>query len=217
MPSLQPNLVTTKPMAYAGNVGNRDKQPVMRKDDPDDAELFRAAIGRVRPLPAADQAPQRPRPPPETRMRDADERAALNESRREPGLSAAESGDAIEYRRNEVTPQTLRRHKRGEFSVQDSFDLHQLNAAIAEAALGRFLLEARAANHRCVRIVHGKGLHSPQGPVLKSLMERTLARRADVLAYASAPPAQGGTGALLVLLAKRRPGEQRPAARRTDG
>lgn len=217
MPSLQPNLVTTKPMAYAGNVGNRDKQPVMRKDDPDDAELFRAAIGRVRPLPAADQAPQRPRPPPETRMRDADERAALNESRREPGLSAAESGDAIEYRRNEVTPQTLRRLKRGEFSVQDSFDLHQLNAAIAEAALGRFLLEARAANHRCVRIVHGKGLHSPQGPVLKSLMERTLARRADVLAYASAPPAQGGTGALLVLLAKRRPGEQRPAARRTDG
>ena len=208
MPSLQPNLVTTKPMAYAGNVGNRDKQPVMRKDDPDDAELFRAAIGRVRPLPAADQAPQRPRPPPETRMRDADERAALNESRREPGPSAAESGDAIEYRRNEVTPQTLRRLKRGEFSVQDSFDLHQLNAAIAEAALGRFLLEARAANHRCVRIVHGKGLHSPQGPVLKSLMERTLARRADVLAYASAPPAQGGTGALLVLLtpASRRQG-----------
>ena len=185
-------------IAYALSVGTRDNDTGM-PEDPDDAELFRMAIGRVRPLPAADETPQRPRPPPATRMRDADERAALDASRRDP--PTAESGDAIEYRRNEVAPRTLRRLKRGEFSVQDAFDLHQLDAASAQAALNRFLVQARAANHRCVRIVHGKGLHSAQGPVLKMLVERVLARRADVLAYASAPPAQGGTGAVLALLA----------------
>jgi DNA-nicking Smr family endonuclease len=187
-------------VVYARHMGDRDK-PAIDKDDPGDAELFRAAIGDVRLLPTADQVPQRPRPPPTTRMRDADERAALDASRREPSLADADTGDAIEYRRNEVSPHTLRRLKRGEFSVQDAFDLHHLDAASAEAAINRFLLEARTANRRCVRIVHGKGLRSAQGPVLKMLVERNLARRADVLAYASAPPAQGGTGAVLVLLA----------------
>jgi DNA-nicking Smr family endonuclease len=52
-----------------------------------------------------------------------------------------------------------------------------------------------------VRIVHGKGLHSDSGvPVLKNLVDRILRQRADVLAYHSAPAAQGGHGAVLVLL-----------------
>ena len=55
-----------------------------------------------------------------------------------------------------------------------------------------------------MRIVHGKGLHGDSNaPVLKNLVDRLLRHRADVLAFHSAPPAQGGTGAVLVLLAKR--------------
>jgi DNA-nicking Smr family endonuclease len=205
MPSLchgapRRHLASTEPIAYARAVGDREKHGV-DSEERDDGELFRAAIGPVRRLDAADQAPRRPRPAPVPRMRDADERAALEASRRELPSSSTGPGDATEYRRNEVPPQVVRRLKRGDFSVQDSFDLHQLDAATAAVALGRFLAEARAANHRCVRIVHGKGLRSAQGPVLKSVVERALARRADVLAYASAPAAQGGTGAVLVLLA----------------
>ncbi|MEO5625059.1 MAG: Smr/MutS family protein, partial [Dokdonella sp.] len=53
----------------------------------------------------------------------------------------------------------------------------------------------------CVRIVHGKGLRSKAaGPVLKQLTDSMLRRRADVLAFTSARPAQGGTGAVIVLL-----------------
>jgi DNA-nicking Smr family endonuclease len=52
-----------------------------------------------------------------------------------------------------------------------------------------------------VRIVHGKGLRSKAaGPVLKNLTDRMLRRRDDVIAFASARPAQGGTGAVVVLL-----------------
>ena len=100
-----------------------------------------------------------------------------------------------------------------ELVLQDEIDLHASSERVAEDLLRRFLAEARDAAHHCVRIVHGKGLHSPQGPVLKGLVERVLNLRADVLAYASAPPAHGGTGAVLVLLARRRPGEQRPVKR----
>ncbi len=180
-------------------VGVRD-QHTAGHEDADDGELFRTAIGRVRPLAAADEAPQRPRPPPRPAMLEADECAALDASRKQPSAHADEVGDTVEYRRNEVAPNTLRRLKRGEFSVQDAFDLHRMNANTAQSALGRFLREARIADHYCVRIVHGKGSHSAQGAVLRTLVERALMRRADVLAFASAPPAQGGTGAVLVLL-----------------
>ena len=73
-----------------------------------------------------------------------------------------------------------------------------------------FLHDARQHGVGCVRIVHGKGLHGAASiasggqPVLKNLVDRMLRHRADVLAFHSAPPAQGGTGAVLVLLAPRR-------------
>ena len=71
---------------------------------------------------------------------------------------------------------------------------------------------SRAGGHACVRIIHGKGLRTVDGgSVLKALVDRLLRQRADVLAFASAPEAMGGTGAVLVLLAKRRPGERGPA------
>jgi DNA-nicking Smr family endonuclease len=59
-----------------------------------------------------------------------------------------------------------------------------------------------------VRVIHGKGLHSKAAaPVLGSIVEQDLRRRSEVLAYASAPPTMGGTGAVLVLLSRRRPNE----------
>ena len=78
--------------------------------------------------------------------------------------------------------------------------------------LPEFLAQSRAGGHACVRIIHGKGPRAVDGgSVLKALVDRLLRQRADVLAFASAPEAMGGTGAVLVLLAKRRPGERGPA------
>jgi len=87
--------------------------------------------------------------------------------------------------------------------VQDELDLHGATAAQAERLLRQFLLDAHAHEHGCVRIVHGKGLQSDGGaPVLKNLVDRMLRLRSDVLAFHSAPAGQGGTGAILVLLAR---------------
>lgn len=138
-------------------------------------------------------------------MAERDEADARSEFRR--GLDALpglERGDALRYRRDNVTPRVLQRLARGLYAAQDELDLHLANAAQAEAMLRRFLGESRDAGFGCVRIIHGKGLHSDGSlPVLKNIVDRILRQRADVLAFHSAPAAQGGTGTVLVLLAPR--------------
>jgi DNA-nicking Smr family endonuclease len=55
----------------------------------------------------------------------------------------------------------------------------------------------------CVRIIHGKGLRSgTRGPVLKNTVNALLRRSDPVLAFASARPVAGGTGATLVLVSR---------------
>ncbi len=184
--------------------GKRFDDALPDAEPADDAAEFRAAIGQVRRLPEVANVPRAPKPRATVAMREADEREALAESRRiDPARHAEALGDTVTYRRDDVPPQILRRLKRAEFAIEDEIDLHALGERAAEEVLRRFLAEARDAAHHCVRIVHGKGMHSAQGPVLKGMVERMLNQRADVLAYASAPAAHGGTGAVLVLLAGR--------------
>jgi len=178
--------------------------PMKRKPSkvsPEDAELFREAIGEVRRIESEAAATDRPRPPPEPKRLKIDESEALRESHDLSGSVSAAEGDEIQsFRRPEIAERTLKQLKRGEFSVQDEIDLHHLRAADAEIVLKRFLNEARSGLNQCVRIVHGKGLRSEGAPVLKMLVDRVLRQRGDVLAFASAPANQGGSGAVLVLL-----------------
>lgn len=176
-------------------------------DDRDDASLFRAAIGadagQVRPLPPAPPPPAPPKPKPSAKMARRDEDAAREEFRHML-VSALEAGDALSYRRDEIPPRVLKKLARGEYAAQEELDLHGLPAQAAEALLREFLRDCRAHGLGCVRIVHGKGRNSEERlPVLKNLVDRVLRQRADVLAFHSPPAAQGGTGAVLVLLEKR--------------
>ncbi|MDQ2702102.1 MAG: Smr/MutS family protein [Pseudomonadota bacterium] len=170
-------------------------------DAMDDAALFREAIGPVRELPAAPERPRKAPPRPVPRMAARDEAEALGEFRRAMAADTLEVGDALSWRRDEVPGRVLQRLKRGQYAVQDELDLHATDAGRAETMLRTFLTESRQTGNACVRIIHGKGLHSDSGiPVLKNLVDRMLRQRADVLAYHSAPAAQGGNGAVLVLL-----------------
>jgi len=181
------------------------EDPPAGAEPPDDAALFRDAIGPVRPLPAQPPPPGKPRPRPTPRMGLRDEREATSEFRRALTVDALEAGDALSYRRDNVPPRTLQRLKRGHFAAQDEIDLHWADARQAEAMLREFLHHARQQGYGCVRVIHGKGLHGDSNaPVLKNLVDRQLRHRADVLAFASAPANQGGTGATLVLLAAKR-------------
>jgi len=173
--------------------------------DDDDAALFRDAIGDVRRLEDAPLPPRKAPPKPRARMAERDERDALGEFQR--GLEALEihaAGDVLSHRRDVVPPQVFQRLRRGQFSAQDELDLHGATALQAEGLLRQFLAEAHQHDHGCVRIIHGKGQRSDaSAPVIKNVVDRILRQRVDVLAFHSAPPAQGGTGAVLVLLARR--------------
>lgn len=172
--------------------------------DDDDAALFREAIGDVRRLDDAPLPPRKAPPRPAARMAERDELDARSEFQR--GLDERDpvaAGDVLSHRRETLPARLFQRLKRGQFSVQDELDLHGATALQAEGLLRRFLAEARDHDHGCVRIIHGKGQRSDRdAPVLKNTVDRLLRQRADVLAFHSAPAAQGGTGAVLVLLAR---------------
>lgn len=174
------------------------------EDQDEDASLFRAAIGKVTPLRApAGAPPPRPKPRATTRPHaDAGDEPGLRRIADAPD-AALLRGDASAFRRDRVPARAWQRLRRGEFSAQDELDLHGASALQAETLLARFLAEAADHGYGCVRIIHGKGGAGGDGvPVLKNLVDRLLRQRGDVLAFHSAPPAQGGTGALLVLLAR---------------
>lgn len=176
------------------------RTPAIVSDE--DSRLFREAIGEVRQFEPVAAPPELPKPEPHPYMLEADEAAVpgeLLDMAFDPGLM--EVGEELSYLRDGYPPKLLRQLKRGQFSVQDDIDLHQMNAAAAQATIAEFLAHANDRGLRCVRIVHGKGLRSKAaGPVLKILTDRLLRRRNDVIAFASARPMQGGTGAVVVLL-----------------
>ncbi len=174
-------------------------------DEDDDAALFRDAVGPINPLPESSPAPAKPRPKPAARMAERDEIDARSEFRRGlADLSALAAGDTLSYRRDSVPGDVFQRLKRGRYSAQDELDLHGATMAQAETLLRRFLTEAHASGYGCIRIIHGKGQRMDgELPVLKNLVDRMLRQRADILAFHSAPAAQGGTGAVMVLLAHR--------------
>ena len=167
----------------------------------EDRELFRKAVEDARRLEQRHEPPARPAAAPRAHFRRADEAAVLEESLAGNPEAESDTGEDLSFRRPAVSLPLFRKLKRGGISVRDEIDLHGLTAAEARIALYEFLAEASARDYRCVRVIHGKGLRSGhQGPVLKRKLGRWLQLREDVLAYCSARPVDGGTGAVYVLL-----------------
>ena len=166
-----------------------------RRDDlgPVDDD-FRAGAEPL--VPSRRVALRRPRPAPLARQTRRDEAAVLRDSLGPFSADdAMESGEELLFLRPGVSRQTLRKMRRGYWAVEANLDLHGLTRAQAATSVTEFLHRCAAQRLRCVRIVHGKGLG-----VLKAKLGRWLPMKDEVLAFTQAPSAQGGSGALLVLL-----------------
>ncbi|HET7315008.1 Smr/MutS family protein [Salinisphaera sp.] len=171
----------------------------------EDSALFRNMVGPMATVRRnSRRAPARPLPSARPRMREADEAAVMAELLADaPPDPDIETGDDLVHRREGVQHAVIRRLRRGHYRCQAEIDLHGMVVEVARRCLTEFLQEALARGYRCVRIVHGKGLRSGhRGPVLKIKVAGWLRQREEVLAYASARPVDGGTGALYVLLRK---------------
>jgi len=169
-----------------------------------EADLFRRSVGDVTPLPSKDRAvPAPPRPLPIARQHLADERVALQESLSDEFTidTLLDTDGELSYTRQGIGPDVLRKMRRGHWVIQDQLDLHGLRSDEAREALGEFLRIATRRRLRCVRVIHGKGLGSVnREPVLKRKVRNWLVQKDEVLAFCQARAADGGAGALIVLL-----------------
>jgi DNA-nicking Smr family endonuclease len=112
-----------------------------------------------------------------------------------------ETDDSANFVAPGVDRREIRKLKRGDHAPAERRDLHGMKAAEAAAAVKHFLTTSRHKHHRCVCIVHGRGLHSSGcTPVLKTTVRALLRSDRSVLAYADAPASDGGAGAVYVLL-----------------
>jgi DNA-nicking Smr family endonuclease len=172
----------------------------------DDPNAFQRAMTGVRPLPKRPAAPVRPRPQPIARFTRAESQDLLRESHAIAADPAVlESGDELTFRRTYVRDEMMRKLRRGQFAVEAEIDLHGLRRHAAHEALRQFLNDCVQRDLHCVRVIHGKGLRSgPGGPVLKLVVHHWLRKVENVAAFAAARPADGGSGAVYVLLAGRK-------------
>jgi DNA-nicking Smr family endonuclease len=189
----------------------------MRPESDDDLSAFREAMSDVRPLPPREPPPSAPAPRPVAAFARADEQQVLRESLLPPEDPALlDTGEELAFRRPWIRADVLKRLRRGQFAVGSEIDLHGLGRHAAHVALREFIGEAADRGLGCVRVIHGKGRGSgPRGPVLKHVVNHWLQRMNDVVAFASARPVDGGTGAVYVLLASGTRGDRRsgPAPR----
>ena len=185
---------------------NSNKDPTRVEDladinDP--AELFRRAVGDVKPVDDDKIAPTPANVKATPRQFEKDERAVMHDAMhddRDP--DELDSGEHLSWRRDGVQNRVMKKLRNGYYSIQDEIDLHGMTVAQAREILTRFV--AHAVDHHqscCVRIIHGKGRKtSTDAPVLKPFVSSWLRQRRFVMAFCSCKPVHGGTGAVYVLL-----------------
>ena len=167
--------------------------------------LFQDHVGDVLPLRhASNQRWMPPEPPaPEPIQFELDEQRVLREAMSDEFdvSTLLDTDDQLSFRRPGIGTDVTHKLRGGQWSIQRQLDLHGLRVDEAREALGQFIRLSHRTGLRCVRVVHGKGLGSPgKTPVLKGRVQSWLVQKKEVLAFVQARPAEGGAGALVVLL-----------------
>jgi DNA-nicking Smr family endonuclease len=168
----------------------------------DERDLFRKAVGKIRPVKQDKVHPHRKRrkPVPDQTLRD--QRAVMDSLLSDEYVPAdIETGDELLYTRPGLQHSVIRKLRRGQYAIEAELDLHGATVVQAREAVNTFLKSARDHDKRVVRIIHGKGNTSAgKLPVLKVKVNSWLRQKDEVLAFCSARPNDGGTGAVYVLL-----------------
>jgi DNA-nicking Smr family endonuclease len=196
-------LKRARPAPKTPSPGDLSAPPLRQASaQPDDTALFRDAVRDAQPLQAVPGIEHRPRATAAPRRVPRDTAAPPPAPPGTASGAAARAGfDADTHAKPGVGPDVLRKLRRLEWPVEAELSVRGMTQDEAWGALRTFLSECAAHGARCVRVIHGKGMQSPgRMPVLKGRMRAWLAQDADVRAFTEAPPAAGGSGALIVLL-----------------
>lgn len=175
----------------------------MNDDDRDSSKSdFARLLGGVKTITSDRVVHNQPKPRPIPKQAKLDEQRVMDEL----FISSVEheemqAGDVLSYAQDGLQVKAFKKLKRGQYRIEAECDLHGMTRIEAQQHLNEFISEARQLGIRCVRIIHGKGYGSSnQGPVIKPLVNTWLRKRKEILAFCSARPADGGTGAVYVLI-----------------
>ena len=173
-----------------------------RKDTQNDEQSFEQMLDGVKTLSTDRVVHNTPKPRPVPKQANRDNQKVMQELLVSPTEhEEMQPGDSLAYMQPGIQKQVFRKLKKGHYSIEAELDLHGLTRDEAQQQLSVFVSEAQEHGVRCVRIIHGKGYGSSnKGPVIKPLVNQWLRRRAEILAFCSARPADGGTGAVYVLI-----------------
>jgi DNA-nicking Smr family endonuclease len=169
-----------------------------------DEELFIEAMAEVREIREFREIPYKsprkikPRPAPPDNGLEILKQIVKGEGK----IRLSDTGEYIEGTSPRVRRDITRKLHQGDFAVQDSIDLHGMTLGEAEEALTLFFRDAVKRRLFCINVIHGRGLRSPNGPVLKEAFRKLLHGSFSrwVLAYATAKDCDGGLGATYVIL-----------------
>ncbi len=166
--------------------------------------LFARAVGAVQRIPDTRQAPRSATVvAPVAVQRQRDEEAVLRDALSDEFdvSTLLDTDDMLSFRRPGIGRDVTHKLRKGDWAIQGEVDLHGLRSEEARVVLAEFIRNAHRQGLRCLRVVHGKGLGSPgKTPVLKSKVHSWLVQKNQVMAFVQAKPAEGGAGALVVLL-----------------
>lgn len=211
-------------------MGGKRKGPDRKSPDrpkrsltPEDQRLWQHVAGQIKPLSGRDrlysqmadllkeeagEESARPAPPQKRRRGAAGPGHPVPPAAVPPAAVAPRPQPELTHgSRAGVDRRRAERLSRGKLPIEATLDLHGLRQAEAHRRLERFLADSQVAGRRCVLIVTGKGVHKEEGGVLRANVPRWLneaPNRARVLSFDYAQQKHGGTGALYVLLRRRR-------------
>jgi DNA-nicking Smr family endonuclease len=167
----------------------------------DEKDLFRDSLSGITRLPPSDKVHHRKKPPKAKRITQPtfeDDQLSMIDS---PPCEEVAPDDSLYFYRAGVQPKQLRDLRQGKLPIEAELDLHGYTRDAAEEALLNFIKTAVKQHKRLIHVIHGKGQTSQTPlPILKNLVNQRLRMFNDVLAFCSAPPHQGGKGAVNIIL-----------------
>lgn len=179
--------------------------PSQKIKPPDDNDLFFNTMKEVQEIGEFREIPlyhKKVFPPGKKRRPDNEVLKALEDTvRGRSPIHLPDTQEYVEWIDQETGGDILKNLHEGKYSIQDCLDLHGVIVDEAEKEVDVFIRNSVKSGHRCVKIIHGRGLCSPNGPVLKDIVIKWLSMRYRkyIRAFVSARQCDGGLGAVYVL------------------
>lgn len=182
------------------------KQTAPPASEEDASGLFLRAVGDVNKMGAGPREKARPAAfvPPRQEQENDSELFLQAMNKMGPVLRPA-PGEAETAAAGRVSPSgRMKQLKRGTIRISEELDLHGCFKDQALAQLQQFIAAAYARGSQAVLVITGKGINSPEGPVLPGAVATWLREtgKGMVAEFAPAPSDRGGSGAFVVFLRK---------------